>query len=247
MAHRRVGAVSRVAALAILCLTSLSAAPGSAAPLDAELQSQLMQLYDRYNREVAVGKVDEVVALRSSETRKAMKPYLGSASKRRELLKILGEGIPDTLEVKHASLAKDGTSAVILLLAKKRGAAAELTLNFVKEAGQWRFGDQIFGMDPAEIVACKDVFEPVEAYDSDRNVEVGGPIVRVAYEADYTLLVVRVLDQQNCAYMPNRAAIEKAGLNLDLLVPYAIAEISGLPHKTDGQKVWVDHITVRAE
>jgi len=76
---------------------------------------------------------------------------------------------------------------------------------------------------------------------------VGGPIVRVQFEADYTLLVVRVVDGENCAYMPNREAIQKAGLNLDLLVPYAIAEISGLPHKTDPQKVWVDHITVRED
>jgi hypothetical protein len=69
------------------------------------------------------------------------------------------------------------------------------------------------------------------------------PIVRVRFEADCTL----VADQENCAYMPNREAIEKAGLKLDLLVPYAIAQISGLPHKTDPQKVWVDHVTVHAE
>ena len=254
--------IARAAALAVLSLAALVATPGLAAPLDAALQSQLLQLYDRHNQAVAAGKIDDAVALRSSETRKSMRPYLGSAGKRRELAAILGQGIPDAFEVKHASLAKDGKSAAILLIATKKAPAKpskggpppgsvmtmELTLNFVKEGSQWTFGDQIFGIDPSKIVACKnEAFEPIEAYDDDKNVSLGGPIVRVQFEADYTLLVVRVVDEENCAYMPNRETIQKAGLNLDLLVPYAIAEISGLPHKTDSQKVWVDHITVREE
>lgn len=47
--------------------------------------------------------------------------------------------------------------------------------------------------------------------------------------------------------MSRLGTASEAGLNADLLVPYAIAEISGLPHKTDPQKVWADHITVRAD
>ena len=42
------------------------------------------------------------------------------------------------------------------------------------------------------------------------------------FEANYTLLVVRVVDQENCAYMPNREAIQKSGPNLDLLVPITV-------------------------
>lgn len=252
----------RGAALAIVSLLVFGATPGRAAPLDAALQTELMQLYDRHNQAIAAGKVDEAVAMRSSEPRKAIKPYLASKAKRRQLVEILTQGIPDTIEVKHGSLAKDGKSASILIVATNRAPAkmpkggpppgsimtTEMTLNFVMESGQWKLGDTIFGLDPTKTVPCKNpAFEPIEAYDDSKNVELGGPIVRVQFEADYTLVVVRIVDEENCAYMPNRAAIEKAGLKPDMLVPYAIAEISGLPHKTDRQKVWVDHITAREE
>ena len=250
------------AALACLALAALLGSATQAAPLDAALQTQLLQLYDRYNQAIAAGKVDEAVALRSSETRKSLRPYLGSKAKRRELVETVSQVIPDTVEVKHGTVAKDGKSAELQTIVTKKAPAKmpkggpppgsiltmELTLDFVIEGGQWKLGDTIFGMDPTKIAPCKNpAFEPIEAYDDDKNVDLGGPIVRVQFEADYTLVVVRVVDEENCAYMPNREAIQQAGLNLDLLVPYAIAEISGLPHRTDKQKVWVDHITVREE
>ncbi|HLJ19331.1 MAG TPA: hypothetical protein VKU84_04000 [Stellaceae bacterium] len=250
------------AALVVQALAMVLGGAAEAAPLDAAFQTQLLQLYDQFNQAITAGKVDEAVALRSSEARKSLRPYLGSKAKRRELVETISQVIPDTIEVKHASLAKDGKSAEILTVVTKKAPAKtpkggpppgsvmamELTLDFVMEAGQWRLGDTIFGMDPTKIVPCKNpAFEPIDAYDDGKNVELGGPIVSVDFETDYTLVVVRVLDEENCAYMPNREAIEKAGLNLDLLVPYAIAEISGLPHKTDPQKVWVDHITVHED
>lgn len=256
----RLGTAS--AALAILLHATMLGVPARADPLDAALQTQLLQLFDRFNQAIAAGKVDDAVTLRSSEPKKAMRPYLGSPAKRRQLVEILKDAIPDTIEVEHGSLAKDGKSAAILLVATQKVPAKvpkggpppgsvitmEMTLNFVLEGGQWKLGETIFGMDPTKIVACKSTaFEPIDAYDDNRNVELGGPIVRVAFETDYTLVVVRVVDQENCAYLPNREGIQKAGLNADLLVPYAIAEISGLPHKTDPQKVWADHITVHAD
>jgi hypothetical protein len=252
-----------LAAASILFGAVLMATPSaSAGPLEPALQGQLMQLFDGYNKAIAAGKVDDAVAMRSSETRKQMQEYLGSADKRKELLEFAKQSIPDTVEVKHTHLAKDGTGASIIVIAKKKipndvppggpppgtVVTAEMVLNFVKEGGNWKFADQTFGMDPAKIVRCKnEAFEPIDAYDDSKMTSMGGPIDRVAFEADYTLVVVRVVDEENCAYLPNRAVIEKAGLNPDLLVPYAVVEIKGFPHKSDKQKVWVDHITIREE
>src|SRR5215471_3602309 len=143
---------ARAAALAILLLGVLGAASGRAAPLDAALQTQLMQLYDRHNQAIVAGKVDEAVAMRSSEPRKAIRPYLASPAKRRELVEILKQGIPETIDVKHGSLAKDGKSAMILIVATQKVPAKvpkggpppgsiltmEMTLNFVIEGGQWK-------------------------------------------------------------------------------------------------------------
>jgi hypothetical protein len=239
----------------------LLAVPSSAAALEPALQAQLLQIFDRYNAAIRAGKLDDALALRSTETRKEVQDYLGSDDKRKELLEFIGDSAPDTIDVQHAQLSRDGTEATILTIAHKKIPAdaatqggpppgsvvtVELTLNFVKEDGRWTFGDQVFGMDPAQVVACKSTaFEPIDAYDDSKTTSLGGRIARVAFEADYTLVVVRVMNEENCAYLPDRATIKKAGLDPDLLVPYAVVEIDGFPHKTDKQKAWVDHITIR--
>jgi hypothetical protein len=241
-------------AAAITCM----AAPAAAAPLDPALQAQLLQIYDGYNRAVTAGKIDDAIALRSSEAGKEVRGHLGPAE-RAQTLVFLNMTVPDAFEVLHTHIAKDGASANILILAHKKvppnappgGPPAgtvsngEVTLDFVNENGAWRFDAPVFGMDPSHITPCRNqAFEPIEAYDQDRNTSMGGPIVRVDYEASYTLLIVRVTDEENCVYLPNRDALKKSGLNTDLLIPYAIAEIEGFPHKSDKQKVWGAHVTV---
>ena len=250
-------------AIAALLLWSPIAHTALAAPLDPALQAQLLQIFESYNKAVAAGKVEEALAFRSQEAQTTIKKELAGPEKRKEFLDLSAMMIPDKVEVKHSNLAEDGNSASILTLASKKipetqkdpngpppGSiqSAELTLEFVKEEGQWRYSEQVFGMDPTRIVACKnDKFEPIEAYDENKTINAGGPIVRVVYEADYTLMVIRVLDEETCTFMPNKATIEKAGFKTEFLVPYAIAEIDGYPHKTDKQKIWVDHITVHKE
>jgi hypothetical protein len=123
-----------------------------------------------------------------------------------------------------------------------------LTLEFAKQGGAWKFDSQTFGQDPSQITACKDYRnEPEAAYDVDRNVSMGGPITRVDFQPDHTLVVVRVVDEENCAFLPNREELTKNGLKTELLVPYAIVEIEGSPHRTDKQKVLVDKMDVQPE
>lgn len=255
MARAGVWASTVVAALLAVSV----AGPASAAPLDPALQAQLLQIYDRYNQAISAGKLDEAMALDSREGRGQLKEYQASAAKRRELIQFNGLTTPDRFEVLHASLSKDGATASVLVLAHKHipmdappggpkpgsNVNFELTLQYLKEDGAWKFNEKVFGMDPADIKACKNpAFEPIEAYDQGQTTELGGPVVRVAFEADYTLVVVRVLDEQNCAYLPNRAALEKAGFDTRLLVPYTLVEIDGFPHKSDKQKAWGDKISV---
>ena len=79
------------------------------------------------------------------------------------------------------------------------------------------------------------------------SMSMGGPIARVAFEPDYTLVVVRVVDEENCAYLPSRADIAKSGQNPDLLVPYAIISINGFPHKSDKQKIWAEKFSLSGD
>ena len=101
------------------------------------------------------------------------------------------------------------------------------------------------GMDPSKITACKDDRnEPMEAYDPDKEVSLGGPIVRVDFQPDYTLVVVRVMDEENCAFLPNREEIARHGLDPAKLVPYAIVDMTASPHRTNKQKVLIERIKV---
>jgi hypothetical protein len=171
---------------------------------------------------------------------------------------------PDLLEVLHATINAAGDKAHIMTLATKTvpkdlkiaGAPppgsvvhSGLTLDFVKEGGAWKFDNQIFGHDPSKTVACKSYTnEPDPAYNENSTTTMGGPIVRVDFQPSYTLIVIRVVDEENCAFLrSNKDELMQHGLDPAKLVPYAIVGIEGNPHKTDKQKFLVDTLTVTPE
>ncbi len=261
MTKFRVRSVAATGAWLLLSAFGM-AASAWAEPLDPSLQAQLLNLYDRYNKAIIAGNFEAALGLRSAEARQALHEVMANPAERKQFPIFVAMTTPDTMEVRHTHLAKDGQSASILVIAHKTIPAnappggpppgtvsvGELTLNFVKEGGAWRFDANVFGMDPSKLKACKNTaFEPIDAYDKDRNTSMGGPIVSIDYEADYTLLIVRVTDEEDCVYLPKKADLQTSGLNLDLLLPYAIADIEGFPHKSDPQKVWADHITVNGD
>jgi hypothetical protein len=249
--------------LAFLLASTLMTASAFAKPLDPVLQKQLLDLYDRYNKAIAAGQLEEALKTRSAQTREQLQKEFGDKERLPEMLEFAKQMVPDGLEVVHTNLSADGIRASILSIASKRmpedvripngpppgsTVRSELTLEFVKENGAWTYDSQTFGIDPDKIVACKDeTFESIEAYDQDQTTSMGGPIARVAFNPDYTLVVVRVLDEENCAYLPNKATLEEKGFDTTLLVPYAIVEIEGYQHKTDKQKIWIDSLTARPE
>ena len=59
---------------------------------------------------------------------------------------------------------------------------------------------------------------------SRADVSIGGPIVRADFQPDYPLIVIRVVAEENCAYLPGREAIAGHGIDPAKLVPYAIVE-----------------------
>ncbi len=249
--------------ITVAALWLAAAPPCFAKPLDPSLQQQLLGIYDSYNRAITAGKLPDALAFRSAATRAEIQKELKTANDRRSFMAMSQAMVPDTIEVRHASINATGDHAHLLLLIVKTfppgkpvpGAPppgstqrGEVTLNFVKQAAGWAFDDQIFGGDPAAIVPCKnDKSEPASAYDQNKTVSMGGPIVRVDFQPDYTMVVVRVVDEENCAFLPARNELLKHGLDPATLVPYAIVEIEGSPHQSDKQKVLVDSLKVQPE
>ena len=247
----------------VLAALLLAAPPLLAKPLDPALQQQLLTVYDSYNKAIATGKLQDALALRTAETRATAQKEMKTAKDRQEFMAMAKMMIPDTVVVSHATISAAGDKAQVLTMISKTfppgkqvpGAPppgttvhSELTLSFAREADAWKLDDLLFGGDPAAIVACKDTSnEPKAAYDPDKEVSVGGPIVRVDFQPDYTLIVVRVMDEENCAFLPNREEISKHGLDPAKLVPYAIVDMTGSPHRTNKQKVLIESLKILDE
>ena len=250
--------------LAVVMLLGLaSACP--ARPLDPALQQQLLGLYTSYNQALTAGKLADALKLRSAETRATANKQMPNEAARRRFLAMAKTMVPDTVEPVHAAINAAGDKASIITVASRTipktakgppGGPApgstlhgEVTLTYVKQSDGWKLEDQMFGPDPAAITPCKDdKHQPAAAYDTGKTVSMGGPIVRVDFQPDHTMVVIRVVDEENCAFLQdNKAALLKRGLDPTRLVPYAIVEIEGTPHKTDKQKVLVDSLNVQPE
>lgn len=227
------------------------------------MQQQQLDLYNRYNRALAAGKLDEAMQLRTAAIRQEMQKELEDKKQREAFLAFAKDVIPDTLEVRKGTMAKDGNRASIATIASKTVPAGaktaggpppgttfrnQIQLDFALEDGSWKFDTLTFGMDPDKVKPCaSETFEAIEAFDPDKSVSMGGPIRRVAFNADHTLVVVLVVDEETCAFLPDRQTLKNAGLDTDLLVADAIVEIEGFRHRSDKQKLWIDQLTVRAE
>jgi hypothetical protein len=232
--------------------------------MDPTLQQQLLDLYDSYNKALAAGKLPDAMTFRSAAVRTEAQKELKTAKDRQDFLLMAKMTAPDKMTVQHASTNAAGDKAAIVTIASKTfppgkrvpggpppgtTAQSEMTLHFVREADAWKLDELDFGLDPAKIVACKnDKFEPESAYDENKTVSMGGPIARVDFQPTYTLVVVRVVDEETCAFVRgSQADLLKHGLDPAKLQPYAIVEIEGSPHKTDKQKVLIESLTVQPE
>ena len=126
--------------------------------------------------------------------------------------------------------------------------ALQSTLGFVKQGGGWKFNEQTLGPDPTAVTRCKsETAEPRDAYDTGRSVSAGGPIVRVEFKTDYTLVVYSVVGEANCAFLPAKAELAKQKVDPATLVPYAIVTLDGIAHRSDPQKMLADKVAVQPE
>jgi hypothetical protein len=75
----------------------------------------------------------------------------------------------------------------------------------------------------------------------------GGVIRRVEFKPDHTLVVIRVVDEENCLILPARDLMLQHGNNPTKFVPWAFIEVDGLSHRSDKRRVLADKWTVADE
>lgn len=243
------------ARLAVLALAMLLSGSAWAAPVAPDVQTQLMTLYGKWQAALGQGKLADAAAISAPELSKQITDTMTNKEEAEGLSEMAKAMAPDKVEPQHGALSKDGRHVTIITLATKKipidakmppegpkpGSVLhfELTLRFERDGVGWKFAEQIFGGDPADIKACHDeASETVAAYDQGRSQSAGGPIRRVEFKADHTLVAFRVSDEEDCAILPPKDQLAKRGLDPAGLVPYALIEFSGYPHKTDKQRLW---------
>jgi hypothetical protein len=247
--------------LAVFVVVALALGTVCAAPLDPVLQAELLALYDGYTKAVLAGNLPKALSYHDSETRKQLQKETKTRQQKKEFSEMYRMTQPDAFDVQYTEVSKDGHEATIYGVARKTWPAnmrgrkgipqdgvtrGELTLQFLKEGSTWKYVNRTFGMDPEQITRCTNTAaEPAEAYNSDKDVSMGGRIVRVAFEADHTLLIVRLIDEEHCFYLPPKPKLQEVGFNPDLLKPWTIVDVDAYPHKQDKLKAMVEGIAVR--
>jgi hypothetical protein len=204
--------IRRLIVIALL----LCAGAARAEEMDAKLRQELLGLLETYNKAAAAGDLNKALALRSERARKDFAAETRTAAKRREMVEMVKGTTPESFKIEHARI--EGDTATLHGVGSRRVPAnmrnrrdieqppdgvfmSEMRYEFVREKGAWKLDAPVFGFDPRKVERCADIaFEGEEAFDMERSVSIGGRIVRAAFETDHTLLIVRLMDEENCLY-----------------------------------------------
>ncbi len=224
--------------LMFFCITS--GYPAAAHDLTAELT----RIFDAYNAAAKAGDVDRMISLRTAEMRKEIRSDIRKKEDR-ELFVLLGRAqTPEVYEAQHAAVARDGKSATLYILAQyaampeveRPRSRMEAAINFNKENGKWKMKSLLPLGDPDKVTRPKDLSYNPRAADLDRTGGIGGRIVKIEFKPGYTLVMVRVMDEEDAIFLPDKEKLQESGMSLEDLAPWNIFEFSGHPHKKDKLK-----------
>lgn len=209
-------------------------------------EKELKDVFDAYNGFAKAGDVDKMLALRTSEVEKEIRPQI-TKKQDREMFVMMGKAqVPDSYEVQHVQWSKDGTSAELYSLwhlppmkeiQRMKAAVVEVMVSFKKENGKWKLDNIMALGDPSQIKRPKDLVYDKKDADTDvTSASVAGRIVKLEFKPDHTLVMVRVMDEEIAVFLPPKATLEKAGMKFEDLAPWKMREFTGYPHKTDKLK-----------
>jgi hypothetical protein len=209
-----------------------------------DLTAELSQIFDAYNAASKAGEADMMISLRTAEMRKEIRRDI-KKKEDRELFVLLGRAqTPESYEAQHVAVAKDGKTATLYILAQyaampeveRPRSRMEAAITFNKENGKWKMKSLLPLGDPDKIARPKNLNYNPKAADLDREGSIGGRIVKIEFKPGYTLVMVRVMDEENAVFLPDKEKLQESGISVEELVRWNIFEFSGHPHKKDKLK-----------
>ena len=102
-------------AVLVACAAWLAGAPIAlaATPVDPAVRAEVMAIYDKWNKAVAAGNLADGLKLHSAARRAVFANEMKTQAAQREMLAMMRALAPETVEVQHAELNKDGTKVTV--------------------------------------------------------------------------------------------------------------------------------------
>lgn len=211
--------------------------------LCAQDELELKRIFEAYNVAAKAGDVEKMLALRTADSQKEIREQIGKKEDRQYFLLLGRAQIPESYQVEHVSWGKGGQKATLYILGQFAAMAEvqrprmrmEESISFKKENG-WKIELTRPLGDPDKIKRPKDLTRDTQNANMNATGNIAGRIVKTEYKPDYTLVMLRVMDEENAVFLPAKEVLVKAGVPPTELEPWKLHEFSGHPHKTDKLK-----------
>ena|SRR5271165_1143875 len=223
---------------------------GCSSLLLAQTAKDFTGIYDSYLAAVKSGSYSKVSTFLSAEVRDQIKtPELQA-----EYMEMMKQMAPVRYETEFVNVSKDGQTADVDLIVTfavpeqvqkeqklpptQRG---EMSLKFVKEAGQWKMGPPLLMGDPDKRARPKDLNMGSRAdYAEGANTELGGTILKTEKQSAGTVYVLRLPGEEDAVFVPSAKVS-------DAFVPGSILVVHGAANKTDKLKLWAEDAALYKE
>ncbi|MGP8050624.1 MAG: hypothetical protein ACLPYB_08425 [Desulfobaccales bacterium] len=185
-----------------------------------------------------------MLSLSTTERQKGISEQIKGKKDRAYFLLISRAQVPESYQIQHVSRAQSGQSVTLYLLGQfsampemqRPRLRMEELISFKKENGAWKIDKALPLGDPDKIQRPRDLtYDPQEA-NLNATGEIAGRIVKTEFKPGYTLVLLRVLDEEHAVFLPAKEVIEKAGMRRESLDPWNLYQFSGHPHKGDTLK-----------
>ena len=228
------------------CLLAALALPAAA---QDSLQRELADLLQRYFTAMNAGNVKEALELRTATSRAEIEKELANSKERAANLAMMRAMTPEQFEAQHFERAASEAALYVIAtktfspeIAKAQGrksARVEAIAQFRKEGESWRLDNLMLTGDPDKVKRSPDeTYEPQSAFNMDRRTSISGRVVRTRFEADHSVVIVRVLDEEIVALLPSRKELEGYKFDFDDILPWRTVNVQGHLHKQNPLKLF---------